>query len=231
MVFNPPRNATAETYCFTCTFCATVSLFNCPGYSCSEHATNSASLDYHILLLVLLQTFANEDWSPDPSPHDILAQANVSLQTLMRLYYVRHGYQTSNGYLVSPLAKLAFTSMDKIAKCATENTSAQNNQLELARSTLFLAVEWLYHQGCSFFLARSIYHLVMNQMSTEESVLLQRIFQPGADGEEIHDSQQDELRNIQAQWIPAIVSLSDDPETQRLNKLIEQYANASIQDQ
>lgn len=222
MVRGPTRGAQAQMHRFASTFCSTVSSIVELDTCKYDNVTKYVSLDYHIVLLTLLQPFASEDWSPDPSPSEILVSSDRSLHTIMRLYYIRHGHQSGNAYLVSPLAKLAFAALQNITALVEDNSQLPHQQLESARSTLFLATTWLYYQGCSFFLPMSIYRIVMNQMRPQESILLQRIFQPGPDGNEIDAASQKGIADIHAQWIPAIVKLSEDPAAQRLSQLVAQ---------
>lgn len=96
-----------------------------------------SSVEYFTILLALYQPFIGSPWPFHPSPFQVVSEADRSLQTLMRLYYLRHGFETMDTYILSPLAKLAFMALQTIAE------NSYPHSLTDTRSTLFLATKGL----------------------------------------------------------------------------------------
>jgi hypothetical protein len=91
------------------------------------------------------------------------------MQTLIRLYYVRHGFQAINVLFVSPLAKLALISLGRI------HDNLPPTELKDVRSSLFLANSGLHDQGNNYYAAKTLYHVIKRQLRPEEASNLPRI--------------------------------------------------------
>ena len=98
-----------------------------------------------------------------------------------------------------------------------DHTSPQD--LHYLRSSLFLSLRGLREQGCNYYIARTLYYIVRNQILPEEARLLE--------GSENPESAADEspglVGEVRSAWVPRIVDISDDPVAEELSKLAKQF--------
>lgn len=171
--------------------------------------------------MILCQPFANEHWDNEIVPKDIISNAERDINVLMRLYYSRHGFEDTHGYLLISLAKLGFMSLRII------NDQMPLEKLHYVRSSLLLALKGLREQGRSYYVIRTLYHIIKNQLRPEEARLLQ-----GAEDPESELYQSPELKSeIQSAWTPTIVDISDDPSEAELSKLAKRFLKLDPEEQ
>ncbi|KAK0671260.1 hypothetical protein QBC41DRAFT_315845 [Cercophora samala] len=101
--------------------------------------------------------------------------ASCNFETLLRLYYLRHGFGYGDQFLVQPLNTLGFWSLSKVQAIASQNHDLDqdsNNELKATRSTLLLAAKGLHEQSASFYLDRITLQLLRSKMRPQERQLL-----------------------------------------------------------
>lgn len=64
--------------------------------------------------MTVCQPFTHEHWKNELEPSDIVSAAKRDLNTLLRLYHYRHGFQGADSWLTAPLTKLGFMSLQNI---------------------------------------------------------------------------------------------------------------------
>lgn len=114
----------------------------------------------------ICQPFKNEDWDNGLMPEEIASNAERDTNILIRLYYLRHGLENPNILVTSPLVSVGFASLHDL------NDQMTPERLHYTRSTL-LALKGLHYQGQSYYLSRTIYQIIKNQLRPEEARLLQ----------------------------------------------------------
>lgn len=171
-------------------------------------------MEYLQVVLLLYRPFLTEPWPYHPAPSQIVAEADRNLQTLIRLYYLRHGFETMDTFVMSPLAKLAFAALQSIA----QNTDPQS--LVDLRSTLFLATKGLRDQGQSNYLGLTLYRVLLSQMGPEEAHIMQKIVQEAGVEETTEDEKR--LRDVQAEWMPTLVHVKKEQDERMLTRMVEQ---------
>ncbi|KAJ4372660.1 hypothetical protein N0V86_008023 [Didymella sp. IMI 355093] len=174
-----------------------------------------ASLDYHIILMTTCQPFIQDQWDDELSPRELVTSTERDINVLTRLYYLRHGFADAHVYLTAPLSKIGFVSLQRI----NDNKNTSPEELEYLRSSLFLALKGLREQGCSYYITRTLYYILKNQLRPEEARYLA--------GMEVSASAADEspglVGEIQSAWVPRIVDISADPAAEELSKLAKEY--------
>lgn len=168
--------------------------------------------------MTLYQSFREDTWDEGFKPGDAYRHAECSLQILIRLYYVRHSFESTDVYLVSPLSRLGFVCLERMQ----ESPSAQD--LEDLRSTLALVLIGLSSQSRRAGIVRAVTKIVRNSLPLKE---LQHI----ESKENVSDFQADggffEVQEeVLSSWIPSVVSISDDHRTKQLSVLAEQTLNS-----
>lgn len=171
------------------------------------------SLDYQIALMIVCQPFADEHWDNELVPKDIVSNAERDINVLMRLYYSRHGFEDPHVYLLIPLVKLGVMSLHSI------NDQMPLEKLHYVRSSLFLALKGMREQGRSYYVTRTLYHIIKNQLRLEEARLLQ-----GTEDPESESDRSPQLESeVQSAWTPTIVDISDVPSEGELSKLAKRF--------
>jgi len=93
-------------------------------------------------------------------PQEILFNAKICLETLLRIYYLRHGFDHLDAACTGFLIQQGFICIEDMTK-----TSLTNDSDAMARrSTLILVAKGLYDQGKSVHFARVLYQLLYEQM-------------------------------------------------------------------
>lgn len=99
-------------------------------------------------------------------PSYIATRARHCLETLVRLYYLRHGFETLDCFLVQFLNLVGFKVLDWL-----KSNSAEASQTELL-STLALCARGLRQQGEHYYLVELVYHLLLNNIDPEHTRFL-----------------------------------------------------------
>ncbi|KAI8663033.1 hypothetical protein LRP88_07241 [Fusarium phalaenopsidis] len=170
------------------------------------------------LIMTLYERFVPQPVSQSPSPQEIVSLATKHLLTLIRIYYLRHGFNETDVFICQPLALVAFMCLDTIDK------QTNDFDLEATRSTLFLAAKGLRDQARSHYVAESLFQVVKGRMRPEELNLMRGI----ASIEDVHDTgTRGPMQAVHSVWPVDIMSKSDDIEANSLSNLVEQFAMAS----
>ncbi|RTE84556.1 hypothetical protein BHE90_000851 [Fusarium euwallaceae] len=170
------------------------------------------------LIITLYERFIPHPVSQSPNPQEIVSIATKHLLTLIRIYYLRHGFNETDVFICQPLALVAFMCLDTIDK------QTPGFDLESTRSTLFLAAKGLRDQAQSHYVAESLFQVVKGRMRQEELNLMRGI----ASIEDVHDEgTKGPMQAVHSVWPVGVMSKSDEVEVNSLSSLVEQFAMAS----
>lgn len=145
-------------------------------------------------------------------PRQVLQETKDSFETLIRIYYLRHGFERldicANGFFLTQ-SNLSLTDI------ATDPDSPDT----LAkRMTLVLIAKSMYDQGRSAFMARVLYQMMRDAMSPEDGAAMDRF----AGGEL---TWKNHLRpgEVRSDFPNHTVNKAQDPNAKRMNELIQKY--------
>ncbi|KAL6711313.1 hypothetical protein ACN47E_005844 [Coniothyrium glycines] len=171
------------------------------------------NLEYHIVLLTVCQPFTHELFENGLIPKDLVDEAERDINVLIRLYYLRHGFDEADIYLISPLSRLGFMAASNIVDGISQE------RLDFLRSTLLLSLKGLREQGRNYYIARTVYHILKNQLRSEELRLLY------GNEEEDEEAQNSSWLpgEINSGWLPRTVDISDDPTAEGLSALAREF--------
>ncbi|KAK4128133.1 hypothetical protein N657DRAFT_564260 [Parathielavia appendiculata] len=105
------------------------------------------------------------------TPRDIYTEAVIHFETLLRLYYLRHGFEATDTFLLHFLAFLNHMTMNAI------ETSTGSSYLEARRSTLLLLTKGMHDQSRACFVARAILRLQVSAMRPEDVCLVKQFLE------------------------------------------------------
>jgi hypothetical protein len=193
-------------------------------------------MHYHNVMILLFEPFVSQrahetgavrqSTMPrpenEPAPAEIIKDSKVCLEMLIRLYYLRHGFEHWDSILAYYLAKQASISLADLREAG----SSEDRKYPL--STLFLVMKGLYQQGKSSYLAEVAYHAVRAKIEPADARLLEDEMT-----DLVEDLDRRRLIDKQAatDWPMQILDLTDDPETYKMNSIIKSFGNTSISDE
>lgn len=180
--------------------------------------TRPYSMYYHHLILTIFKPLLDEPSNQIPSPKQIVDDASKYLQTLIRIYYLRHGFEAMDLFIVIPLVLAAYDCLDLI----NEHTPA--SELESLRSTLILVAGGLYAQRQNHYLAEALFRVVRGRMRPVEISLFKGIMNV----DEVDESP-DMEQQIRSHWPVTVVKKKEELDSYVLANLVENYAHLNVQ--
>ena len=156
----------------------------------------------------------------ETSPQQIVSTATKHIETLVRLYYLRHGYEAMDLFIVIPLMLIAYECINVI------NEQTPKTKLEALRSTLILVTKGLYNQSRNHYLAKALFRVICGRMHPQERGLLKGTL--NLDEEETagrHDMEQ----AVRSHWPVSVVKNKDDLDSHILKNLVDDYARLNVE--
>ena len=146
----------------------------------------------------------------------ITAKAIIELESLLRIYYLRHGFETFDALLLTHLVHMSNTVLQRLAHIAQDGLST--DEVETLRSTLILCLKGLYDQSRNFRMAGIVFGVIKNQLNTEDQNLLGRFVitkDPEIDQEAVQRAEP-----VLSEYVIPVVHLNEDPSRGRVINMI-----------
>lgn len=180
---------------------------------------------YHNLILAIYEPLLDSRTiqDQDESLRRIVDHSSKCLQTLVRLYYLRHGFDAMDLFIVIPLVMAGFKCIDAI----TDQTPEA--KLQDLRSTLVLVVKGLYEQRRNHYLAEALYRVVRGRMRPQEVALLKETVDLGEDDDRAA-GRQAMVQTVRSHWPVSIVRKDEDVDAYLLTNLVDNYAHLNTED-
>lgn len=182
------------------------------------------SLCYHNILLtvsrLLIQEAEIAPYLEVPSGLEAeITHSKICFETIMRLYYLRHGYEGGDMILLHFLAVTSFMALSKELVTSSGSPSNSTSSPDAPSSTLILTAKGLYDQGHNYFISAMILHVLRKQMASRDADVLGRFCtDPSEDPELIKRRGM----HIKTQYPLNIVKITNDPQSQRLEEILRQ---------
>ena len=160
----------------------------------------------------------------DVTPQDIISRAKIRLETLVRLYYLRHSFESCDTFMVYFLMLLGNLTLEDLATDAKTKDSALADP-QAFRSTLILCAVGLNSQGQSYHLGNLVYRAFLDRMKPDDMDLV-KAFTPSQD---VDDDQLLMAQDIRSQWPIPIIKINEDPKTANLETLVKEYERPSLE--
>ncbi|KAF4445635.1 hypothetical protein F53441_10635 [Fusarium austroafricanum] len=176
---------------------------------------------YHHLLLTIFEPLHDMTVKQEPSPQKIVADAKKNIQTLVRLYYLRHGFEAMDLFIVIPLMLIGYDCIDDIK----EDTSKE--QIESLQSTLILIAHGLYSQRRNHYLAQALFRVIRGRMRPQEIGLLKNSM--ALEKYEV-DPEPEMAVAVRSHWPVSVVKKQEDMESHILTNLIETYGSLNVEE-
>lgn len=175
------------------------------------------------------QAFPTSDLQPDQNgvaetPAQIRDASFRHLETLLRVYYLRHGYEHGNIFLSHCLAQLGFAALNRIAALSATDEdptrAAPTSDLHSLRATLALVGKGLHEQGQSYFLNKAILRIFKARLGSIER---QQLVQVVGNIEAAEPGVAAQMRHVRSRLWPSALSYTDaEREVHRLGHVVEE---------
>ncbi|KAM0541612.1 hypothetical protein ACHAPJ_013159 [Fusarium lateritium] len=190
-----------------------------PNWPLPDPAEDSLCMYYHHLLLTIFEPLLDANAKQEPSPQRVVADAKKHLQTLVRLYYLRHGFEAMDLFIVIPLMLTGYDCLDAIQEKMPEA------ELETLRSTLILVAHGLYNQRRNHYLAQALFRVIRGKMRPQEVSLLKSSM--ALDKDDI-DADSEMAVSVRSHWPVSVVKKQEDIDSHILTNLVESYGGMNI---
>ena len=157
------------------------------------------------------------------SPARLYTASKASLQTLLHMFYHRHGFEAYYIFLLQVLVQLGFDSIERL-----RSPEAQQKQfpaiMKATRATLILCAKGLRDQGQNFYLAELVFRILRDKMNPVDVKLLK-------DWAHIKDEdrrEQSMTEHMHGEYPVNVVSITSDPTEQRLNRLLQSMGDLKL---
>ncbi|KAF2651946.1 hypothetical protein K491DRAFT_719359 [Lophiostoma macrostomum CBS 122681] len=169
----------------------------------------SLHLEYHGVILSLLRP--HESTGASPLLVEDITRAKMSLETLARLYYLRHSYDSCDVFICNFLIYVGNIAIESLGRHSAVTAP------DVLRSTLILCARGLKSQSTHYYLGSLVYRALRACMSVDDVGRLGSWISS-------QDDNVDELmaaEHIQAQWpIPHAMQPNEDPKKGELKRLV-----------
>jgi hypothetical protein len=161
---------------------------------------------------------------------DITAQATAQLETLLRIYYMRHGFEAYDAMLLVHLVHLANVTLARLAQIerTPDLPEASLEDTETLRSTLILCLKGLHDQSKNFYLSGVVFDVMKNRLSPENRNLVGK-FVTLADPN-VEDRAIDRSQRIISDYVIPVVNLNEIPDAGRLANMVAEFGRMSHED-
>ncbi|KAK2689412.1 hypothetical protein QWA68_011946 [Fusarium oxysporum] len=168
-------------------------------------------MHYYNLIVCLLETLrmTTAPALVDDSVQKALSDAKIKMETLLRLYYLRHGFGSYDIFIVILLAFIGFM------HAKTLDSSKMVN-LESRKSTVVLVVKGLGDQSNNCYLARVVFRLLKGSIGSKNDFLLKEVGIVEEDGEDEKAMEE----QVNSSWPVDLEWIDVDPEKNRLDNKI-----------
>ncbi|KAL7626163.1 hypothetical protein AAE478_002933 [Parahypoxylon ruwenzoriense] len=185
-------------------------------------------LEYYGTMISLMRLPMESTVNVEATWHNIITYAEIRLETLLRLYYLRHSYESYDPLLMHWLMFLGDTTLGKL------HSKEALVSLEALRSTLILCAKGIYDQGHNYHIAVLVFRLLRDRMKDSDFDLLRThlfAFSPSSSGDASSSSEDDPplmLQYVQAQWLAPIHTPDSGPTKRSLEYLLREYERLSL---
>ncbi|KAK4190465.1 putative nitrogen assimilation transcription factor [Podospora australis] len=129
-------------------------------------------MHYNLMLADLLKPLVGHHWIDEIRPGKTIdeshSEAMKHFETLVRLYYLRHGFDSFDAFLIHFLGCLAFIAISSVEQQTDPLT------LESRRSTVLLLLKGMHDQGLCHHVAKAVLRLYVTFLRPEDLELLKR---------------------------------------------------------
>lgn len=171
-------------------------------------------------MMNLFEPLVSSDYGrniPSPSPEEIVISSRACMESVVRLYYTRHSFEHLDTIMVTYLLFVGFNALKMLGTANPQDHDA-------VLSTAVLCAKGLRDQSRFYCIAEAIFMVLRDSIDPSAAHLLKDF----AHIEDEEERKQLVARQLQSAYPVNIVSIADDPEKQRLSRLVEAYTGLGL---
>ncbi|RYP54262.1 hypothetical protein DL768_000836 [Monosporascus sp. mg162] len=169
------------------------------GYSGMTYAVASGlklrlleCMHFHVVIISMFEPFIGTDMPPgEASAETIVAESKACFETLIRIYYLRHGFESYDPSLFQFLPLLAYSALEDMRRA-----EGDSRLYESVRSTLVLCARGLRDQGRCYFASEATLRLLLESVGPEDAGLLKEFTEIEQDDGRLRHM----AREIRSEW-------------------------------
>ncbi|OAQ76307.1 C6 transcription factor [Purpureocillium lilacinum] len=143
------------------------------------------------------------------------------LETVARLYFVRHSFEFCDAFLLLFLSTLGMAALESLREAEGDAAILRD-----VRSTLILSIKGLRDQGQHIHMAAATYRLLRSRLSPEDLSAVRG----HAQWNPVDENEPLVAQHIQSEWPLAILGRDGDPEASSLEALASKYDRLSLEE-
>ncbi|KAF1838865.1 hypothetical protein BDW02DRAFT_487968 [Decorospora gaudefroyi] len=189
--------------------------------------------EYHSILITLFKSqISSANGSGPPLTHhqhfaaqETILQATIHLESLLRIYYLRHSFEAYDSLLTVFLVHLANLTLEPLEQFEQDPSNVPRDTSESLLSTLILCLKGLYDQSKSAYVAGVLLAILKKRLSAEVHDAVARYTAPDdldTKSEATFESTVGELQPVPSEFVLPGADLCQDPKPWRLGNLAEQ---------
>ncbi|KAI2615137.1 hypothetical protein GGR54DRAFT_642636 [Hypoxylon sp. NC1633] len=176
---------------------------------------------YHIILISLFEPFMQIGYiHTEANPSTIVNHSKACFETLLRIYYQRHGFESVDITLVQLLHLLGFSALRDMS-LAKKGSEAH----ETLRSTILLCGKGMWEQGQNYYASEVVFRLFKQSLDPDDAQLLREV----TEMEETDGRLDHMIREVRSLWPIGLFSMAEETADRTLNHFIRWWEQ-SIQD-
>ncbi|CAJ2511194.1 Uu.00g068190.m01.CDS01 [Anthostomella pinea] len=149
-------------------------------------------IHYHVMLISLFEPFeAMRPIDGEVSAGTTVKQSRACFETLIRLYYQRHGFESYDPTLLKYLHMLGFSTLRDLGLSGGDSPADEDK-----RATLVLCAKGMWEQGRNSFASEAVFHMLRHSMGPDEIQLINEF--TGSD--RLDDRMELMAQEIRSQW-------------------------------
>lgn len=178
------------------------------------------SMEYYGQLIALFKPLTDLEPGEERFRMEMLSYAKLELETLVRLYYLRHSFEYYDPFMMHFLLLIGYATLEELTADADSEPVTRNS----LRSILILCAKGLHDQGRNYYTAQVVFRLIRDKFQPEDREFLKRFTQ----SDDAEDEKPLMALNIQSSWPIPFINVNQDPSLSMLENLVRDYNKMSL---
>ncbi|KAK7980988.1 hypothetical protein PG989_013445 [Apiospora arundinis] len=176
-------------------------------------------MHFHILIVGLFEPYAHvESANNQPAPELIVAKSKACFETLVRIYYLRHGFESCDTTLLQFLPMLAFSTLSDLRAADSKELDPEKRKSLI--STLVLCAKGIWEQGRNYYGSEAVFHLLQGSLRPEDADLSEILKREVVSCDDEDDRMAIMIREVRSQWPIGVYSATKEPIDHSLHEFI-----------
>lgn len=187
-------------------------------------------MHYYSVLILLFQavvaklssTATRANVPKELDPHHILADAKNRMELLLRLYFLRHGFESFDIFMVHLLSYIGFLHLKELHVFTTSSDSSTvksipEDVVQARTSMVVLAAKGLHDQGANCYLGEVVFGMLKDKMGPEIFRMVHGLLRTDGRAEDSEARKALIAVHLRSAWPVGVIAIDEDFERLRLS--------------